>query len=173
MFLKKVYRHSRWFFILFVAFITGQLFINYKHGMVASPFLHYGMYSEVMKVKHTYGVFEVMVNGKPLQGKDYSAQQWDKIILPLRYYANIKAVSNKLYYTDIKRLMAAVKLSPVEQRYVQQCNAQQFQQWYKRYVQDVINTPVKQLDIRYHIYHSNDHQLQPTDTLLTITDLCS
>ncbi len=87
-----------------IIFIAGQLFINYKHGLVASPFYHYGMYSEVMKVQAEYNVFEVTVNGRTLKGENFSAVQWDKIILPLVYFKNVSR-SNDLYYTTIKRLM--------------------------------------------------------------------
>jgi hypothetical protein len=173
MFLQKVYRHSKWLFCLFVAFIIGQLFINFKHGMVASPFLHYGMYSEPMKVNDSYGVFEVYVDGKMLQGKDFSPQQWDKIIVPLRYFANLKHRSNELYYTDIQRLMKAVKLAPDQQHYLQQCNAEEFRQWYIRYLETVIDKPIHQLDTRYRIYRYNNTSLQPTDAILSLEQLCN
>jgi hypothetical protein len=172
MFLQQVYKHSKWLFVLFVAFMVAQLFINYKHGMVATPFLHYGMYSQRMQVQPSYGVFEVRVNGIMLQGKDYSAQEWDKIILPLRYYGNTKA-SNQLYVSEINRLMNAVHLTPQQERFVQQCNAEEFLNWYSRYLATIIHAPVQQLDVRYRTYIYNEKQLVPTGTVLSLPQLCS
>ncbi len=154
-------------------FVLGQLFINYKHGVVASPFLHYAMYSDVIKVNTNYPVFEVTVNGKLLQGKGYRPQQWDKILLPLYYFKNINALSNKMYHSDIKRLMTAAHLSPNDARFIQQCHAEQFTEWYISYLQTIINQQVNILDIRYHTYHFNGQLLTPTDTSFLFSQLCN
>jgi hypothetical protein len=155
-----------------IAFVVGQLFINYKHGVVASPLFHYGMYSEVMKTHNSYGVFEVVANGKVLAGKDFTPQQWDKILVPLRYYAQLNNVSNKLFYTDIKRLMNAAHLAPNEQQYAQECDAGKFMAWYKPYLSKIVNRPVENLNVRYRLYAYKEKRLAPTDSLLTLSQLC-
>src|SRR4051812_31223866 len=109
MFLQKVYRHSKILFAAMVFFIAMQLFINYKHGVVLSPFYHYGMYSGVMNTNDSYTIFAVGLNGKQLRGQDFSSQQWDQIMLPLQYYSAINK-SNELYEADIKRLLEKMHL---------------------------------------------------------------
>ena len=75
MFLQKVYKHSKLLFLAMLGFIAGQLFINYKHGVVCSPFYHYGMYSEVMKVRQI-----------PSMG---NRSEWQKIIRQRLFHSTV------------------------------------------------------------------------------------
>jgi hypothetical protein len=173
MFLQEVYKHNKLLFVLMIVFIIGQLFINYKRGMVFSPFYHYGMYSEVMKEKNTYGVFEIEVNGKKLQAQNFTPQQWDKIVVPLSYYASINSKSNALYFTDIKRLMQALHIPANEVNYIQGCDSQRFTIWYQLYLTEILNEKVNTVEITYHVYQYKSGSLQPTDSILPISQLCS
>ena len=154
-----------------ILFIIGQLFINYKHGMVVSPFLHYGMYSDVIKIEKEYGVFEVVINGKKLQGKDFSPQQWDKILLPLYYFKNINT-GNQMYQSDIKRLLLVVHLSASEKHFLQDCNLLQFQKWYKEYLPAVIDVPINSIEINYRKYNYTEGKLVPVNSVATLSQLC-
>ena len=172
MFLQKVYKHSKLLFLAMLGFIAGQLFINYKHGVVCSPFYHYGMYSEVMKVKDKYQVWEIEVNGKKLFAKDYSIQQWDMIMLPLQYYEGIQK-SNALYETDIKRLLGKVHISADEKYYLNNCRYDQFEKWYSMRLQQLTKMPVNSLIINYRTYlYKGDHFVS-TDEVISLAQLCS
>ena len=171
MFLKQLYKHSRWMFVLVVFFIAAQLFINYKRGMVVSPFYHYGMYSEVIKPKADYAVFEVWANGKQLQGRDFTPWQWEKIILPLVYYSSTPK-SNQLYHDEVKRLMNKFGFNPNEQRFLSACNYRRFEAWYKDYLGPIINQPVNSLDLKYRTYQFTAGILQPTKNIQLLPDLC-
>jgi hypothetical protein len=173
MFLQKLYKHNKLLFALMIAFIIGQLFINYKHGMVFSPFYHYGMYSEVMKEKDNYAVFEIEVNGKKLLAQNFTIQQWDKIILPLNYYSSINTKSNALDYSDIKRLMNAIHIDANESKYIQTCNSKKFENWYQLYLGNLLNKKIDNLQIQYHIYQYKSGTLQPTDSILLLSQTCS
>ncbi len=155
-----------------VLFAAGQLFINYKHGVVFSPFYHYGMYSDVIKVYEHYGVFEVKANGELLAGKDYSPQQWDKIITPLYYYKNIRENSNKMYENDIERLMKALHLSPDEKHYVQTCDEASFISWYKRNLENITGKTIQDVHVKFRTYSYSNAVLQPTDTVYSLNQLC-
>ncbi len=154
-------------------FIIGQLFINIKRGMVFSPFFHYGMYSEVIPVRRTYGVFEIIVNGSTLQAQNFSAQAWDKIILPLTWYSSIKTKSNSLYYTDIKRLSGKLYITTNERNYLQNCDSNTFQRWYKSYLQAILEQEIGTLNIYFRIYQLNSGHLQPTDSASSLSQICS
>jgi hypothetical protein len=173
MFLQKVYKHNKLLFALMITFIIGQLFTNYKHGMVFSPFYHYGMYSEVMKEKDTYGVFEIEANGKKLAAQNFTVQQWDEIILPLNYYSSIRTKSNALYNSDIKRLMNSIHLNSNEDDYIQCCNSDGFESWYQLYLSNVLNEKINSLVIIYHLYQYKSRSLQPTGSILSLSQLCS
>jgi len=171
MFLKSVFNHSKLLFLLMIIFIAGQLFINYKRGVVFSPLFHYGMYSEVMHVKPTYQVWEVQVNGQKLSAEDFSIQQWDKIILPLQYYQGINS-SNQLYHRDVKRLLQKLHLFTTEENFLSNCSYPDFEQWYKRYLQSVTGEAVSDMEITYRSYRF-DSVLIPTDTATSLQQLCN
>jgi hypothetical protein len=171
MFLTKVYKHSKVLFIAMILFIVLQLFINFKRGVVMSPFYHFGMYSEVMPVKPTYPVMEVFVDGKMLQGKNFSQQQWDKILLPPLYFINLQSKSNALYHQDIERLLAKIEIQPNQQFFIASCDYNRFMSWYKPYLQKIIKMNVKQVDIYVKDYQFNN-TLQATANQSHISSLC-
>jgi hypothetical protein len=173
MFLHKVYRYSKPLFVFMLLFAVGQIFINYKRGLVISPFYHYGMYSEVMGVKKSYGVFEVEVDGRKLKASNFTLQQWDKIILPLMWYSSIRTKSNVLYSNEIQRLMDKLKISTTETAYLQNCDATEFYNWYKKYLMSFVNGDIVDLNIRYRIYEFTSGRLQPTNTVIALDQLCS
>lgn len=172
MFLPKVYKHSKWLCLAIILFFAGQLFINYKHGMVFSPFFHYGMYSHKILIEKNYPIIEVFANGKLLEGHDFSPQQWDKIMLPIQYLKNIKR-SNSLYENEVKRLMQKVHLTTTEQNFIQQCDVPSFEKWYRNYLADIIGQSVSQLEIIERIYHYNGFELNKTDSIKNLSLLCN
>jgi len=171
MFLKKLYRHNKWLFLLMILFITGQLFINFKRGMVVSPFYHYGMYSEVMKPNLVYGVYEVEVDKVLLQANNFSAQQWDKIILPIKYFHALDSM-NLLYQTDVKRLMSALNLKTDDRKFILPCNAKLFYKQYKNYLIHILDAKIDTLDISYRMYSFTGNRLKPTTQVSSLAQLC-
>src|SRR5438128_4625339 len=129
MYIRQLHSYSRVLFAIVIVFICAQLFVILIWGIVITPFYNYGMYSEPMDIKKSYEVFEVEVNGRRLRGQDFSPQQWDRIILPLQFYADIKK-SNELYKTDIKRLLDKMHISHNDGNFLLTCNYPQFENWY-------------------------------------------
>lgn len=155
-----------------ILFIAGQLFINYKHGVVFTPFFHYGMYSEVMKVNTDFAVWEVEVNNKKLQTADFSIQDWDKIVLPLQYYAGI-GKSNAVYLADTKRLLNNIGIAADDQKFLNACDASSFQKWYKGYLQKIIGIEINSISIHSRTYQANNNKLVPTDRDTLLAQLCN
>ena len=143
MYLRKIYQQHKGWFIFIMIFISAQLFINYKHGVVFSPFYHYGMYSSVINPQAYYGVTEIIVNGKMLQTKDFSPPEWDKIILPISMNNNQEEWNSSIYNNTIKRLLHIKDSSA----YVNHYNTSQFQKWYKCYLADIIHEKIDSLEI--------------------------
>jgi hypothetical protein len=102
MFLKDVFRHSKLLFLLMVAFIAGQLFVVYNHGMVFSPFYNYWMYASRFTKSDSLPVVLVYSGGKLLKGSDYKQEDWDKILLSYQFIHHPEA--NQKLYSEIKRL---------------------------------------------------------------------
>jgi hypothetical protein len=130
------------------------------------------MFSEVIEVKNGYQVFEVELNGKRLRGEDFSPREWDKIILPLQFFADIKK-SNQLYETDIKRLLNKIHISAHDANFLLNCNYEQFENWYKTYLENITHQKTNFLTINYRSYKYQSNKLEPTDAVLPLSQLCN
>jgi hypothetical protein len=171
MFLKKVYNYSRGLFLFMALFVIAQLFVNFKQGMLLSPFYHFGMYSEPFKLEESYNVFEVRQNGKLLQGKDFSAQQWDKILLPIAYYADIKT-NNILFEKEVKRILAKLHVAPDQKQFLETCDYNQFENWYKTYLQNITAISTTSIDVTSRLYTFKEGRLQTTSSVTLLSQLC-
>src|SRR5437867_4049778 len=125
MYLKKLYQHNKLWFLVIIIFIAGQLFINYKRGVVFSPFYHYGMYSSVIKPAAQYNIPEVFVNGMRLATKDFSPQEWDNIMQPVIKFQDQEKWNSTLFQTDIHRLLPFADAA----KFTNAITEQQFKQW--------------------------------------------
>ncbi|MCW3081830.1 hypothetical protein [Segetibacter sp.] len=171
MYLRQLQKHSPLLTALVIIFICAQLFVILIWGIVITPFYNYGMFSEVIKVKNAYQIFEVELNGKRLRGKDFSPQKWDKILLPLQFYAGIKT-SNQLYKSDIKRLLYKMRIPANDANFLLTCNYQQFENWYKDYLQDVTNQKIEAFAVSYRNYQYHSNKLQTSPTAIPLSQIC-
>lgn len=171
MYLKLLYRYNRVYFFLVAAFIICQLFINFKRGMVISPFYHFGMYSQVMNPDVKYTVFEVVVNGARLQGKDFTPWQWDKINQPLSYFAGIPA-NNLFFKSEVQRITSKAGISMDSSHFTMACNYPQFIDWYKNYLERLLPGPVNSLEVYYRDYTFQQAKLQPAQTQHSLSEVC-
>ncbi len=115
--------------------------------MVFSPFYHYGMYSEVMKPQQSYPIFGVIVDGEELNTKDFTPQQWDKIIQPIAYYSKHQNWNAEMF-SHIKRLTGISNY----QQYSNQLNKNDFTFWYQQYLSELLGKEIMQLSIQYKTY---------------------
>ena len=171
MFLSQLYKHSKLLFLLVIAFICGQLFINVKHGLVFSPFYHYGMYSQVMKPAGEYLVPEIFVDGFKIKGSDFTPWTWDKILQPLNFFTAIPS-SNSLYNNEVKRLTPFFLSTQKTKNFLQACDNEAFREWYKNYLTDILGKPVKTVDVAFRNFGFNKGKLEPTSTTFTLRGLC-
>lgn len=148
-----------------VAFVAMQLFINVKRGLVVSPFYHYGMYSEVMRADTVYEVASIYVNGQPLRSDAFTAQQWDKIVLPVTLYKSQQDWNSYLYNQQIKRLLHIGDST----LYTNHFTKADFAIWYRHYLETfAVKEPVQQLKIDFTRYHFKKGQYpQPVDSTQT------
>jgi hypothetical protein len=153
-----------------VFFIIGQSLVAFKRGILITPFLNYGMYSEVFRVDTLYPVFKIEQNGKLLRGQDFSPQQWDKILLPLSYYAN-KDRNNSLYDTEIKRILAKARIETTANNFLIGCNYAAFENWYSKYLTTITGKQTQSLKIYYQAYRYHK-TLTATDSIIPLSALC-
>ena len=139
--------------------------------MAVSPFFNYGMYSEVIKVNEKYLVFEVIQNGKRLRGQDFTPEEWDKILLPLQYFSGISK-SNELYEKDIQRLLNKVHLPSTRDQFLETCNYQEFENWYKEYLTQITNENTVTIAINTRTYLFAKKRLIETSSIIPLAQLC-
>ena len=147
-------------FLGFVLFIVVQLFLNFKQGMVATPFMHFGMYSGPFKVQPEISVTEVIVDGEKLSAADFSATQWDKIILPIELYCSQHKRGKTFYREDIKRLLARFNIPSSESSFYNELSNADFLSAYKKVLSSVIDRDINDLDIlvsKYRYLQINDN----------------
>ncbi len=171
MFLNLLYKHSKLLFVLVMVFISGQLFINVKHGLVFSPFYHYGMYSQVMRPQNEYLVPEIVVDHVLLQGKDFTPWTWDKILQPVNYFTNIPA-SNALNKNEVTRLTPAFLSFNKTSNFIQPCDYPGFMDWYKTYLTGILGRPVKTVEVASRKYTFSKGKLEPSPITFTLSSQC-
>lgn len=147
MYLETLLRQSKPWFVIAAVFMLCQLFINFKHGMVFSPFYHYGMYSEVMKPAASYQVFSITADGTELKTQDFTPQQWDKIMQPVLFYAK-HAEANRQMFAEVHRLTGITDSS----HYINHTNDTGFMSWYKKYLGDILHRQVHTVAIQPKTY---------------------
>lgn len=127
MYLKKLYKQSKPWFVLVMLFAIGQLFINYKHGVELSPFYQYDMFSLPFHFTGTYKATEVTINGKQLQPQNFTPNGWDNVMIPIIQYQNQQQWNSLLYHTTIQRLLHTSDSS----LYTNRLSKQAFDDWYR------------------------------------------
>lgn len=115
--------------------------------MVFSPFYHYGMYSEVMKPKQNYPVFEIIADGEVLQTKNFTAQAWDKIMQPVIYHSKHKEW-NAAMYNEVHRITGISDTA----KYVSNVQKRDFFEWYQKYLSAITGKEIRSLIIQQKNY---------------------
>ena len=159
LFLKKLYNHNKLLFLGFVLFIIIQLFLNFKQGLVAAPFMHFGMYSGASKIHSELSVTEIFINGEKLSAADFSATQWDKIQMPLELYCAQNKNGKSFYHQNIKRLLGVLKIPSTEAIFYEQIPTADFLDRYKERLTSITREDINEIKIlkcRYQYLQIND-----------------
>ena len=147
MYLKRLYKQNKFWFVVIVLFATGQLFIDYKNGVEVSPFYHYSMFSFPYHHIPVYNCVEVSVNGKQLQTKDFTPNGWDNVVMPVIQYKYQNQRNSEMYNQTIKRMLS-VNDSTL---YVNHLTQNEFDGWYHHRISSLLNLPDSTSDIQYSI----------------------
>jgi hypothetical protein len=147
MYFQQLYRTNKFWFLFVLIFALCQLFINYKQGIAITPLYHYGMYSKKAKTTDTIELYRVKINGKILQPFHFSAQEWDKLMLPVNEYCNVEKYNNDLFSNDIKRILNKIYLNADSSNFIVQSQPESFLIWYKKYASNIISAPINNLEI--------------------------
>ena len=107
------------------------------------------MYSSPITPSNSYNVPEVFVNGRQLQTKDFSPQQWDNIILPVpKFYAQQNWNINQWQH-DICRLLPFSD----SLKFVNNISEREFKIWYVKHLKSILKPPTDSVSIVFTNYY--------------------
>ena len=152
MYLKKLYHHNKFLFIIIVLFALAQLINNIRQDISISPVYSYGMYSAPIKPLHFYTVPEIFVDGKQLRAKNFSPQQWDNITLPVTEFYDQKSWNLFQWQQDIYRLLPFADSA----KFVNHISEQEFKKWYHQHIESLLHMHVDSVNIVFSNYYFND-----------------
>lgn len=151
MYLKRLYQHNKFLFLLCIFFVFAQLFINYKRGVVCTPFYHYGMYSEVITPKNSYSIPEIFVDHQLLSAKDFTPQMWDNITQPIVLFYQSQIENNLIWQQDIHRLLPFTDSA----KFANTLNEAGFKLWYGQHLEHLLNRQIDSVQIAFTNYFFN------------------
>lgn len=153
MYLKRLYKQHKGWFLFVVAFVAGELFITFKAGVTVTPFLYYGMYSRPVPVQELNPVVNVYINGELLKTSDFSPLQWDNTIWPVVGFENQEQNNREWWDRDIRRLLNTTDSA----KYLNTVDTATFWKWYKEYLSNKLGYPVHSVEIEHATYIYNKY----------------
>lgn len=97
---------------------------------MCSPFFNYDMYSYPTHPQPYYEVVRLQVNGKPLEPKDFSPQQWDNLMVPLQFWSKQQSWNSMIFNTGVRRFLPIHDSVP----YINMMDETVFYNYHKRQV---------------------------------------
>lgn len=148
MYLKRLWWHNKFLFGLLVLFAAFQILNNIRQDVAFSPTYTYGMYSQVIRPQKKYIVPEIIVNGRVLQTKNFTPQQWDKIIQPIVLFQKQDEWNRAEFNIYIGRLLHIEDSG----YYVNELSQAAFNEWYKKYLSAIIDANISSLSLQFQEY---------------------
>ena len=148
MYLKRLWLHNKILCGLLVLFAAFQILNNIRQDVAFSPAYTYGMYSQVFRPQKKYIVPEIIVNGRVLQTKNFTPQQWDKIIQPVAVFQKQSEWNRAEFNFYIRRLLHIEDSS----HYTNRLSQAGFNDWYKQYLSAIIHANISTLSIQFQEY---------------------
>ncbi len=169
MFITELYKQSKIMFLCFSAFVVCFLVINYKWGAVATPVLHYGMYSGKYYVTDTITFYSINVNGKPLNASSLTVGEYDKLQNSIDQYVSYEQ-KNKMVYTTMHPYFHRLHLMDFSHGnpFIVAVSTKDYYQWVKNKIEDVIGQPVAEFAATRQSLRWNGTILQPVGTGIKI-----
>jgi len=130
MYLVKLYKQHKWWFVIVLLFACGQLFINYKNGVMFSPFYNYDMYSYPSLPHSQYQVVQISVNGKLLQPEAFSPNEWDNLVQPIIFFNKQDSWNRLIFGTEVQKFL------PIHDSalFTNSITEKEFTDWYRKQV---------------------------------------
>jgi hypothetical protein len=134
---------------LFIGFICLQIGIDLAHSVSFFPFVHYGMFSQILRRQDSVEAFEVTADGKRLKPADFLIYQWDMVMTPLQTVEQQQQTGDFAF--DKQKLREGLQWVGLGSLYTavepNLNNTGQFPAWYKWYIGGLVGHPIQHLDV--------------------------
>lgn len=97
---------------------------------MCSPFYNYDMYSNITLPLQQYRVVQVRINGRLLQTKDFSSNEWDNLIQPVVFFEKQGRWNSYIFHSETQRFLPVYDSMP----YVNTITGSTFKNWYAKQV---------------------------------------
>ena len=151
---------------LLIGFIVLQVGVDLAHSVTAFPFVHYGMFSESFARPDSLAVFEITVDGKLLEARDFRVYRWDMMQVPLAGFEQQQLTHDFAFDKDkleagFSFVGAAGLFQAVSPRLDNTGSVTaQFPGWYKAYLSGLLGRPIRTLRVDKVWYRYGNGQLQ-------------
>jgi len=175
-YLARLFRSDKWLFLVITLFFVLTIISNLIR-LQTTPFCIWDMYSKPIPPREQYAFFEIRYNDSKLFAFRHTWNEPGKTFAfdPLQFYFHVKDNHDisplqeylESYWT-IKHPYFKGRLQALN---ITSAALQAFPGWYKRYISQHIDEPVKNIYIIKQTVHfgaSGDLSLISSDTLLTI-----
>ncbi len=134
---------------LFIGFICLQIGIDLAHSVSFFPFVHYGMFSQILPRQDSVEAFAVTADGQRLKPTDFLIYQWDMVTTPLQsveqqVQTGDYAFDKQKLREGLQRIGLGFVYTAVEPNL---SNTGQFPAWYKWYLGGLVGHPIQHLDV--------------------------
>ena len=147
------------------------IIINFKWGVVATPFLQFGMYSSVFHVSDTQTVYQLEVNGSRIKNSNLSLTSRDLLQIFPEYFERQKMI-NEAAYTTMKRYINYTGFLHYmdTEKYLNNINDSIFTNLYKIKVEKITGSNVHALKLYKQQFVWNKNKLEPFGTATKIIE---
>ena len=162
MFLKELYKYSKTGFFIAVTFLLAFIYTFIKWGTVATPVLHYGMYSAPVHVSDTQKVYLIAINNKPVSPGTFSFMDRDILQVSLSDYERQAAVNSSVYNT-MHKFLGFTQLMDKD-KYSNHLTDAEFTRWYKTKLEKITGNSVDSFSVHKQYFLWQQDDLRPLGT---------
>jgi hypothetical protein len=148
---------------LFIVFIVLQIGVDLAHSVTFFPFVHYGMFSSKEPRPDSVQLYDVIVDGRPLDPAGWLVYRWDMVQVPLEAYD--KQTATRDFAFDKDRLRQGMRWIGAGSLYsalkTNLDNSGNFEAWYKSYLGGLLGHRIQNLRVEKTWYRWQDGRLVP------------
>jgi methionine-rich copper-binding protein CopC len=172
MFLKDLWLYNKKVTLAFLLFILLWLFFNVKQGAVATPILHYSMFSENYHLRDTQNIVQLFINNRPVDFSTISVSGRDQLQVSLENYSR-QQQTNEVFFNTMQGILNRVRIGQWMKKefYTNSVTDQQFTDWYKHLAERITGGKIFHLSAFQQKFVLQNGRLTPIASPVKLTGI--